>query len=133
MEQIPATIGSNEQAPAPVFAILGYNVDREQTYIPVPGADPDKQYVAVDLETLLRLQADANQYQHDIEFTVKQLFTLLTDLGLINKQGQFEFRMSSLTKNLQVVLFQSSKAQNKFKYLAALADIITRYAPLVAK
>lgn len=97
---------------------------------------PSPEYTEIDgvctikKEVLEALIQERNQYHHDIVFTTAQIKQLLTDLGLINTRGEFEFKMSALTRSLQTVIFQPKKAETKFNYLGSLQDIVVKYGSM---
>lgn len=84
--------------------------------------------VTIKEEKLLELLNDRNEKAADINLTVTKISQLLKDLGILTPQGEFEFRMGSLVKSLQDVVFRPAKAEQKFKYLADLQQIIERYS-----
>lgn len=84
----------------------------------------------ISKEALEALIEERNQYHHDIVFTTAKIKQLLIDLGMINNRGEFEFKMSALTRSLQTVIFQPSKAEKKFNYLGDLQDIVVKYGAI---
>lgn len=83
--------------------------------------------VKIDFEFLKQLVNERAIYKIDIEFTVKNIKRLLTQLGILTPDGELDFKFSRLVKSVNKILWSPDAAQKEFNYLGSLGDVITRY------
>lgn len=82
---------------------------------------------------ILELEMENKEHKQDIETTVSYIARLLTDLGLITPEFQFQFSMRQLTRSVLPILTSPAKAEQKFAYLADLRHIIEKYSVTLNK
>lgn len=83
--------------------------------------------IALLREQVEQLAQENSQYKHDIETTVGYIARLLTDLGLLTPDFQFQFSMKALTRSVMPLITNSAATATKFAYMADLRHIIERY------
>lgn len=78
-------------------------------------------------EHIERLEKQSREQKEDIQKTVSYIARLLTDLGLLTPDFQFQFSMKKLTRNVLPIITNPGSAEAKFAYLADLRGIIEKY------
>lgn len=71
--------------------------------------------------------AERDQYKADIDLTTQKMRMLLKDLGILTENGEMEFSMKRLSRNVLPLITNPSRAEEKFKYLGELGSIIEKY------
>ena len=79
---------------------------------------------AAELDALI---AERDTYKADISLTTQKMKMLLKDLGIISENGEMEFSMKRLARNVTPLLMNTSRAEERFRYLGELGAIIEKY------
>jgi len=87
----------------------------------------DKTDMQILSEHIERLEQKNQQQKQDIEKTVSYIARLLTDLGLLTPDFEFQFSMKKLTRSVLPIITNPGSAQERFSYLADLREIIEKY------
>jgi hypothetical protein len=93
----------------------------------------DSNDIKLLMEQMERLQKQNQEHKADIEMTVNYIARLLTDMGLLTADFQFQFSMKTLSRTLLPIITNPAKAEQKFGYLADLRGIIEKYGKQLNK
>jgi hypothetical protein len=78
-------------------------------------------------DRVLELTEENNTFRADIQLTVNHISRLLTDMGLLTSDFEFQFSMRTISRAVMPIIANPEKTKQKFGYLSALSGIIEKY------